>query len=472
MLSISSLNCKDLEDTLLFTAILDGQKIDLLQQKDQSQRFAISKAIKNVKSLLCSFCKEPMIFRNGEKNATHFAHKDRQAKFCQYLSFGSSFLTKAENLTKAFADYIDATYPGAECETEEYYQKHETFFFLQTKFVDGNQLVFRFRRRDMTEKEWHEVPAGTIIPGARTVCVIIGHPKTVIPPDAYRKLVDSNSDEIPQFIYFSNKQLHIKDWNTQNIIAAPLERIGILPDGQVFLTPDPAAKIPVYASIKSNPIYAMPNPAAIKPEKPKATWLETEKSRSMSALDMLITEKRKMRISAAAPVQIAIDPETPVHETKDAYSETVRMRCGHEQTVTVFCCKSELSEKLMQAYNAECRQCSMKSTVGSGQAILEQLKSGIPNLIGSDKQIKWANGIRSYVGKQVSVDSGVTNHVELITFVMELLDTCLQVERLRWYLAYSHILVEKGYASWWITNKEDPVSAYLKETGQAQARLW
>jgi len=46
-----------------------------------------------------------------------------------------------------------------------------------------------------------------------------------------------------------------------------------------------------------------------------------------------------------------------------------------------------------------------------------------------------------------------------------------QKERLRWYLAFAHIMTEKIDAQWWINHKDGPINAYLKETGQPSAKI-
>lgn len=225
----------------MFRAKIGSETIDLIRQQDTDLR--LLEEIKNSRAkrslLKCTACNEPVHMRYGEIRIPHFAHIDRQAKDCPYLSFPAGFHKKAHSLTLIIADYVAKTYLDAQCDAEVYFDEYEIFFHLQVRFSQGPVLVFRFRRKNPDEKEWREVPATEVIPEAKTICIIVGNPdKNRFDAEMYRNLVDPTSPETPPFIYFSNGLMHIMDWQTRIVYDFSPDRFAFTPDGQVCVIPE------------------------------------------------------------------------------------------------------------------------------------------------------------------------------------------------------------------------------------------
>jgi len=480
----------------VFRAKIDSETIDLIRQQDTDLR--LLEEIKNSRAkrsqLKCTACNEPVHMRYGEIRIPHFAHIDRQAKDCPYLSFPAGFHKKAHSLTLIIAKYVAKTYPDAQCDAEVYFDEYEIFFHLQVRFSQGPVLVFRFRRKNPDEKEWREVPATEIIPDAKTICIIVGNPdKNRFDAEMYRNLVDPTSLETPPFIYFSNGFMHIMDWQTRSIYDFSPDRFAFTPDGKVYELPESGNgqyKTTSEAGILGRADKNFENATdeddlieqdaddevgfddlpSIDGQDQDQPWISDDQ---LSRLYQSLYSKYQRSIQADSTSQI-IEPQIAPEAiaTKANHPVSGKYLCGHAGNFSVYCFEHEIDEESRKLFNRDCPACSAGTNYDDDKAIIDRLRNGPPKLYGSEKQIGWVRRIQQdKLFNPIRIDCGYTQLSDIVEYIQEMHTSFTRIESLRWYLAFAHILVEKTSVQWWIDHKDDPITAYLKETNQLPTRL-
>lgn len=475
----------------MFRAKIENDTIDLIRKLDSDLR--LLDEIKNSKEkrsqLKCTACNEPVHMRYGEIRIPHFAHIDRQAKDCPYLSFPAGFHKRAHALTLFIADYVTKTYPDAQCDAEVYFDEFEIFFHLQVRFTQGPVLVFRFRRKNPDEKEWREVSATEVIPEAKTICIIVGNPdKNRFDAEMYRNLVDPTSPETPPFIYFSNGLMHIMDWQTRIVYDFSPDRFSFTPDGQVYVIPEPSRSL--YEQSEETRISARSDEddglidgddddddsvdfdslPGIDGQDQGQAWISDDQ---ISRLYHSQYSKYQRSIQADSTLQV-FEPNIAAEAipTKANHPVSGKYLCGHAGNFSVYCFDSEIDAETRKLFNRDCPACSAGTNYDDDKALIDRLRNGPPKLFGSEKQINWVKRIQQdKLFNPIRIDSGYTQLSDIVEYIQEMHASFTRMESLRWYLAFAHILVEKTSVQWWIDHRDDPINAYLKETNQLPTRL-
>ncbi|MEA4890768.1 MAG: competence protein CoiA family protein [Clostridiaceae bacterium] len=478
----------------MFRAKIESETIDLIRQQDTDLR--LLEEIKNSRAkriqLKCTACNEPIHLRYGDIRIPHFAHIDRQAKDCPYLSFPAGFHKRAQALTMFIADYVTKTYPDAQCDAEVYFNDYEIFFHLQVRFSQGQVLVFRFRRKNPEEKEWREVPATEVIPGAKTIFIIVGNPdKNRFTAEMYRDLVDPSSSEIPPFIYFSNSNMHIMDWQTRIVYDFSPDKFAFTPDGQVYVIPEPSRSL--YEPSEETRISAKSDndddlednddendedddsidfdslPGNDEQDQ-NQVWISDDQ---LSRLYQSQYSKYQQSMQTDSPSQ-NFEPHitTEAIPTKANHPVSGKYLCGHAGNFSVYCFESDIDAETRKLFDRVCPACSAGTNYDEDKAILDRLMNGPPKLYGSNKQIDWVKRIQQEkLYNPIRIDCGCTQLSDIVDYIQEMHASFTRMESLRWYLAFAHILVEKTSVQWWIDHRDDPINAYLKETNQLPTRL-
>lgn len=69
-------------------------------------------------------------------------------------------------------------------------------------------------------------------------------------------------------------------------------------------------------------------------------------------------------------------------------TETLTYRCGHAESVQLYCAPADREKRIAAAARGACAQCRV------GIAKMQAELMGLPALTGSDKQIAWASDVR------------------------------------------------------------------------------
>lgn len=441
----------------MYRAIFKDKSIDLLSNRCNLDIDALTLDYqRNRSEFRCAYCGESVVLRNGGTREAHFAHKERQAKNCPYLSFPAGFHKRAEHITKSLIKYYDRNFPDAKIDTEIYLHDFEIFFHLQIRFSDSQILAFRFRRKNYQEREWSELPTSKVIPGAKSFYIVIGTPsKLDLTQEFFKDHTDPEAVEIQPLVYYSNERLHICEWESNECHEVSPDRFGVNSNGEIVIEPEVASN-----NIESN----LQNPVAAQNLLLKHINLnqqldlfENQTEPVWGNLEGIISNK-----SASLPIQNQKLAESP---TKRYFNVNGNYQCGHPGLVTVFCYEADVIRESNAKFAVNCPDCSSDKNLDIDILALNKLKQGFSNLKGTDRQIRWASSIRNNLLNEIRRDLGFTDIHSIIELIEDMLKDRGQKERLRWYLAFAHIKTEKIDAQWWINHKDGAINAYLKETG-------
>ena len=447
----------------MYRAMFKDQAVDLLSNRNNFDLESLTMDYRRNRSdFRCAFCGEAIVLRNGDTREAHFAHKERQAKNCPYLSFPAGFHKRAEFLTRSLIKFYDQHYPDAKVDTEIYHHDFEIFFHLQVRFSDSRLLAFRFRRKNFQEKEWSELPTSKVIPGARSFYIVIGSPnKFELTLEFFKEHTDPEAGEIQPLVYYSNERIHILEWESNKLQEVSPDRIGIDPDGKIVVEPEPLTNI--IPGNFQNPVTSQSIISTYVNLRQQLDLFENQTEPAWGNLEGIIT-------TASSTLQVYA-PKTAESPLKQYFNINGYYQCGHPGLVTVFCCEADVPSESKTKFAVYCPDCSSNKNLEKDILTLNKLNQGFADLKGSEKQIRWASSIRNNLLNEIRRDLGVTD----IHFIIELIEDMLkdrgQKERLRWYLAFAHIMTDKIDAQWWITHKDGPINAYLRETEQPPARI-
>lgn len=120
--------------------------------------------------------------------------------------------------------------------------------------------------------------------------------------------------------------------------------------------------------------------------------------------------------------------------------------CGHTETVQLYGKSADREREIARLENRLCKKCYIVEQKEKEQEVVNSVKDfGLVTLVGSPKQVAWAEGIRgkffAEYGQKLAEGAAVNEHAS----------------------AFQAYLKELQEASYWIETRDDPVERRISE---------
>ena len=118
----------------------------------------------------------------------------------------------------------------------------------------------------------------------------------------------------------------------------------------------------------------------------------------------------------------------------------IRYACGHTELIQLYGKSAEREKEIEHRENRLCKECWLAEQRKADEAVIASVKdSGLAPLVGSPKQVAWANGIRAKFfaehGQKLAESAAVNEYAS----------------------AFQSYLKGVQEASYWIETRDDPV---------------
>lgn len=145
---------------------------------------------------------------------------------------------------------------------------------------------------------------------------------------------------------------------------------------------------------------------------------------------------------------------------------TITYACGHEGVVELFGRSTDRERRAAWLASDVCPDCAFKARAEKAAKIAAEAEAdGLPRLIGSEKQVVWAEQLRKQFFE--TADKKRADAIAQTEAVRDELSADEIARRNQvvkdWDSGISYIAISKVKASWWIDNKSQNISAIVRE---------
>ena len=425
----------------MYRALLGDESIDLLVDidtvDDEAVHMRVLIARESGQDLVCPMCGEPVNFkRSGDNRKAHFAHKADKGTGCPYRDFPAVFLRGAAKMTQHLAEHARKRFPEAKCKSDQYFKEYDAFIFLQVEIPNVNTIVFRYKRKNPNEKEWHEPPTSQFLKDARTMCIVVGKVKPAIfTRDLIREVTNPDDPQVQPLISFQNEIVNIYKWDTHWTTSVPVDTFGFDLDGR-----------PLIDHLSTDQDYKK----NIEKSTDKDRWTIQRSVGLQSA-----------PFSSEGFTQAYTNKIDSIHNEKSGSQEVkewVKTEWPHKN----------FYQSEVRVFSSECPEYSLQYLRNQIPPLIEILREGLPQLTGEEFDIHCADKNRRRFLIKVPGYGPEVRFNGIYDNAIKLLENDDRINELCWYFGMLNALTRITDAKWWNSHWTDPVTEYFRREGSFQ----
>lgn len=425
----------------MYRALLGDESIDLVADidaiDDEVVHMRILIARESGQDLVCPMCGEPVNFRrSGDNRKAYFAHKADKGTGCPYRVFPAVFLRGAAKITQHLAEHAKKHFPDAKCRSDQYFKEYDAFIFLTVEIPNANTIVFRYKRKNPNEKEWHEPPTSQFLQDTRTMCIVVGGVKPdIFTRDLIREVTNPDDPQVQPIISYQNESVNIYKWDTRWPISVPLDSFGFDLDGRPL-------------------IYNLSTDQDYKKNKDKGTDIDS------LTLQRSVGYQRTP-FSSEGFTQVDTNEANSIHQEKSWSREAKGWVKTEWPYKNFYQCEVKI-------FSSECPEYSLQYLRNQIPLLIGMLREGLPKLSGEEFDIHCADKNRRRFLIKVPGYGPEVRFNGIYDNAIKLLENDDRISELCWYFGMLKALSRITDAKWWNSHWTDPVTEYFRREGSFQ----